>query len=392
MPAAKPGRPRPTPCCRAPRATAGCAGTSRRSRATSSGAAERALPHLAGDSMKFGVFDHVDRGQVPLAQHYENRLKLAEAYDREGFHAYHIAEHHSTPLGMASSPSVFLAAVAQRTRRLRLGTCVYTLPLIHPLRVLEEVCMLDQMSGGRLEMGVGRGSSPYELAYFGVTPEASGVLYKEGYEVLMMGLTSRTIDYEGQHYRIKDVPVELECVQKPTPPIWYGLSAPAAVPWTAENAINIVCNGPAAKIRPITDRYREVWAGTPRSGRQPLPSLGMVRHIVVGETEQAAMAAGRRGFDRWYASLQHLWRRHGNPMTQYPIPEDFQAAVAMGVVIVGTPDRVAEVLAREAETAGANYILARLAFGDLTYEESLLSAQLFAREVMPRFEREAVAA
>ena len=68
--------------------------------------------------MKFGVFDHLDRGNVPLTQHYENRLRLAEVYDREGFHAYHIAEHHSTPLGMASAPSVFLAALAQRTRRL----------------------------------------------------------------------------------------------------------------------------------------------------------------------------------------------------------------------------------------------------------------------------------
>lgn len=342
--------------------------------------------------MKFGVFDHVDRGQVPLAQHYENRLKLAEAYDREGFHAYHIAEHHSTPLGIASSPSVFLSAVAQRTRRLRLGTCVYTLPLVNPLRLLEEVCMLDQMSGGRLEMGVGRGSSPYELAYFGVTPEASSVLYKEGYEVLMQGLQSRSITFEGQHYRFKDVPVELECIQKPTPPVWYGLSAPAAVPWVAENGINIMCNGPAANIRPVTDRYREVWAGTPKSSGKPMPLLGMVRHIVVAETRQEALAAGKRGFDRWYASLQHLWRLHGNPMKHYPIPEDFGAAVDLGVVLAGTPGQVAEGLARELEAAGANYLLARLAFGDLAYEESLRSAQLLAREVMPRFAAEAVAA
>ena len=342
--------------------------------------------------MKFGVFDHVDRGQAPLAQHYEDRLKLAECYDREGFHAYHIAEHHSTPLGIASSPSVFLSAVAQRTKRLRLGACVFTLPLINPLRLLEEVCMLDQMSGGRLEMGVGRGSSPYELAYFGVTPEQSSVLYKEGYEVLMMGLRSRTISFEGQHYRFKDVPVELECIQKPTPPIWYGLSAPAAVPWTAENAINIVCNGPGPKVRPITDRYREVWAGTPRSASQALPLLGISRHIVVAETRQEALAAGQRGFDRWYASLQHLWRAHGNPMTHYPIPEDFHAAVEMGVVQAGTPAQVAEGIAREVEVSGANYVLARLAFGDLTYEEALRSATLFAREVMPRFSAEASAA
>ena len=110
--------------------------------------------------MQFGVFDHLDLGAVPLGEHYENRLKLIEAYDRLGLRTYHLAEHHATPLGMAPSPSVFLAAVAQRTRRLRFGPLVYTLSLHHPLRVAEEICMLDQMSGGRLELGVGRGVSP----------------------------------------------------------------------------------------------------------------------------------------------------------------------------------------------------------------------------------------
>ena len=85
--------------------------------------------------MQFGVFDHLDLGAVPLGEHYENRLKLIEAYDRAGFRTYHLAEHHATPLGMAPSPSVFLAAVAQRTRRLRFGPLVYTLSLHHPLRV-----------------------------------------------------------------------------------------------------------------------------------------------------------------------------------------------------------------------------------------------------------------
>lgn len=341
--------------------------------------------------MKFGVFDHVDRGDTPLAQHYEDRLRLAESYDRAGFYCYHIAEHHSTPLGTASAPSVFLSAVAQRTKRLRMGPLVYTLPLVNPLRLLEEVCMLDQMSGGRLEMGIGRGSSPYELAYFGVSAQASGSLYKEAYEVLMQGLTSRTINFEGEHFRFKDVPVELECLQKPTPPLWYGLSNAAAVPWTAENAVNIVCNGAAANIRPITDRYRELWAAGPLQSSAPHPLMGMGRHIVVAPTRQEALTVGQRGFDRWYASLQHLWRHHGNPMKSYPIPEDFMTAVGAGIVLAGTPDEVAESLEREIDIAGVNYVLTRFAFGSLTYEESLRSLNLFVSEVMPRFSHSAAA-
>src|SRR5260221_13723809 len=108
--------------------------------------------------MEFGVFDHLDRGALPLRDYYEARLKLIEAYDRAGFYSYHVAEHHSTPLGMAPSPSVFLAAIAQRTKRLRIGTLVYALPLYHPLRMIEEICMLDHMSGGRVDIGFGRDS------------------------------------------------------------------------------------------------------------------------------------------------------------------------------------------------------------------------------------------
>ena len=91
--------------------------------------------------------------------------------------------------------------------------------------------MLDQMSGGRLELGIGRGSSPYEMGYFGVNAQNSGKLYIESYDVVMMGLTSKRINFEGEHFKFDNVPVELECVQKPHPPIWYGMSAPAAVPW-----------------------------------------------------------------------------------------------------------------------------------------------------------------
>jgi hypothetical protein len=102
---------------------------------------------MSAARIQFGVFDHLDVGAAPLGQHYENRLRLIEAYDRLGLRTYHLAEHHATPLGLAPSPSVFLAAVAQRTQRLRFGPLVYTLSLHHPLRVAEEICMLDNMSG-----------------------------------------------------------------------------------------------------------------------------------------------------------------------------------------------------------------------------------------------------
>ncbi len=124
------------------------------------------LPMAATAS--FGMFDHVDRSDEPLGALYEHRLKLVEAAEAAGFRTYHVAEHHATRLGMAPSPGIFLAAVAQRTRRIRFGPLVYLLPRYTPLRLIEEIAMLDQMSGGRFELGVGRGISPYELAYCGI--------------------------------------------------------------------------------------------------------------------------------------------------------------------------------------------------------------------------------
>ncbi len=118
----------------------------------------------------FGLFDWVDWRRVPLGQLYEERLQLLEAADAAGFTGYHLAEHHATPLGMTPSPSVFLAAAAQRTRRIRLGPLVYLLPLYAPLRLIGEICMLDHLSGGRLDLGVGRGVSPYEVGYHGLDP------------------------------------------------------------------------------------------------------------------------------------------------------------------------------------------------------------------------------
>jgi alkanesulfonate monooxygenase SsuD/methylene tetrahydromethanopterin reductase-like flavin-dependent oxidoreductase (luciferase family) len=171
--------------------------------------------------VSFGVFDWIDRGTQPLSQLYEYRLLLLAAADEAGFFCYHLAEHHATPLGMAPSPALFLTAATQRTRRIRLGQLAYLLPLYDPLRLIEEVAMLDQLSGGRLELGVGRGVSPYELRNFGVEPENSRAMFDEALTVLLTGLTQPRLNFAGVHYQYRDVPMELHPVLQPYPP--YGI-------------------------------------------------------------------------------------------------------------------------------------------------------------------------
>jgi alkanesulfonate monooxygenase SsuD/methylene tetrahydromethanopterin reductase-like flavin-dependent oxidoreductase (luciferase family) len=334
-------------------------------------------------ALTFGVFDHMDQGASVLTDQYEARLALVEAYDRGGFHAYHLAEHHATPLGMAPSPSVFLAAVAQRSSRLRFGALVNTLTLHHPLRLAEEICMLDQMSGGRLELGIGKGISPHELAYYGVAPEQAQAIYLEASVILLKALRGGTLTHRGEHFRFEDVPLVMEPVQKPHPPLWCGTSSVEGTRWMAENRVNIVTNLPAARARAITDRYREEWA---KLGCKPddIPRMGVARHVVIAETEARAMKAGREGFQRWFASFMLLWRKHGVQPPNVALPEDFADFVRAGFAFVGTPDAVRERIEQQVDASGINYLLCRFAFGDLPYETSRHSVEMFVSEVMPK--------
>jgi alkanesulfonate monooxygenase SsuD/methylene tetrahydromethanopterin reductase-like flavin-dependent oxidoreductase (luciferase family) len=150
--------------------------------------------------------------------------------EQAGFQAYHLAEHHSTPLGMASSPSVFLAAAIQRTHRIRLGPLVYVLPLYHPLRLYEEICMLDHLSGGRLTVGVGRGGALIEHQRFGIDPAVAPAMYQEAFAVLMRAFESDVLNFEGRFFNYKDYVIQVKPVQQPHPPICTAHLMPMRLP------------------------------------------------------------------------------------------------------------------------------------------------------------------
>lgn len=332
--------------------------------------------------MKFGVFDHMDRAGADLGRQFEDRLKLIELYERHGFHAYHLAEHHATPLGMAPSPSVFLAAVAQRTQKLRFGPLVYTLNLYHPLRLIDEICMLDQMSGGRLELGVGRGISPYEVGYYGVDPATGPERFAETLDVVLKGLTEKRLKHAGKYFTFDDVPMEMQPVQRPHPPLWYGANSLESADRLAKQACNTVVGMKAEAVGQFAARYRAAWAAL---GRAPaaMPLIGLSRHIVVDDTDREAQSAAKRAFALWYDALIHLWRAHGVGLPRQMIPADFEPALDGGYIVAGSASTVRERLKRDNAVAGINYCLCRMAFGDLSFEESSRSVDLFAREVMP---------
>jgi alkanesulfonate monooxygenase SsuD/methylene tetrahydromethanopterin reductase-like flavin-dependent oxidoreductase (luciferase family) len=340
--------------------------------------------------MEVSIFDHLDRntatGGGSLTDYYETRLSMIERYEAAGFRAYHQAEHHATPLGMSPSPSVFLSAVVQRTKRLRFGPLVYCVPFYHPVRLMEEICMLDQMSGGRLELGVGPGISPIEASYYGLDTSEMQGRYREAFALIMKGLSGDVEDgrlnFEGEHFQVKDMPLEMSPLQSPHPPLWCGTANPESAVWAAENNVNLITNVDAAMTRAVTDRYREVWDGLGHS-KASLPFIGMTRHIVVADTDEAAMESAERAFQRWRSSFLKLWLDHGRDPINVNMSDNFTQHMERGMGYAGTPERVRDLLLADAEACGSNYLLARFVFGDLSETVAARSVDLFAEHVLP---------
>jgi len=334
--------------------------------------------------VRFGIFDHVDDAGLPLQQLYEQRLQIAEAYDQAGFHAYHLAEHHVTPLGAASSPSLLLAAMAYRTKRLRFGPMVYLLPFYHPLRLIEEVCMLDQMSGGRFQIGIGRGVSRFETAAYGLDFEQTGAMYHECFQILLKGLTSDELTFKGRFHSFDRQPMILRPLQKPHPPLWYGITMPQNADWPAANDVNVIALGLRDTASAAIAGYEDA---RQRHGR-PLDGTlyGVSRHVVVADTDEAALRIARAAYPVWRQSFRWLFNRHGaEPRVIGIYPETFDELVAMKNGIAGSPETVRRYIAEELQATGGNYFVPQMAFGTMPLADVLRSIDLFAKEVMPAF-------
>ena len=198
--------------------------------------------------MKIGLFDHVEHGARPLATLFDERLAFARAADEAGIYCLHVAEHHATPLNMVPVPGVYLGAVARATKRMRLGPLVYLLPLYSPLRLIEEICILDHLSHGRMEVGVGRGVSPYELKYHKIEHEDSRDIFIDAFNCISAGLTTDTLDYSGKHYRYEKVPIALRPLQQPHPAFWYGSSNTTGATWAGEHGMSQTVGTAAVQV------------------------------------------------------------------------------------------------------------------------------------------------
>jgi alkanesulfonate monooxygenase SsuD/methylene tetrahydromethanopterin reductase-like flavin-dependent oxidoreductase (luciferase family) len=346
--------------------------------------------------LQFGLFDHIDlAGDRPLAQQYDERLQLIAAADAAGYYAYHLAEHHATPLNTSPVPGVFLGAAARLTKQIRLGPMVYLLPLYSPLRLIEEIAILDHLSHGRMEIGVGRGVSPYELNFHNVDAEKSREIFIDAYDCVIEGLTHDRLTYHGPYYNYDDVPMILRPLQQPHPAMWYGSSNVVGSTWAGERGLHFASNGPTERAKGNIDAYlaalekRGTGVAIPHAEFPGGAAIGISRHIVVADTDADARRIAKPAHDHIHANQTFLRREAVrrakiNGSADYGAPPsagDFEAALAEGSTIAGSPETVRAEIERQIERLGINYLICYFMFGTMTLKDALRSLELFTTEI-----------
>ena len=171
-------------------------------------------------------------------------------------------------------------------------------------------------------------------------------VYAEAVELVMQGLTHKVLNFKGKRFSFQDVPMEIEPLQKPHPPIWYGVHMPDSAERAARRNLNVVSLDPPKETRLSIDRYRSIWPQV-HGHAVPFPKLGLGRFIVVAPTDAEAMALARRAYLLWHASFTHLFRRHERAQS-HPRPATFDLVVERGQGVAGSPATVAKVPVRTA--------------------------------------------
>ncbi len=337
--------------------------------------------------MKFGVFDYIEKGDEPIHRTYNKRMDLLRALEAASFYGYHLSEHHATPLSTTPSPSIFLAAAARETKKIRLGTLLTLLPLYHPMRLLEELCMLDHLSDGRLDVGVGKGISPFEFDAYSDDIANAAEAFEHSFNILHQGFTRDRVDYVSPRYTFKDVPIIIPPLQRPHPPFWYGLRGGYGPEFAARHGMNGVTLGPDDRVEQIIADFRAKWelhAGQRAAFGSPVksPFIGIMRSMFIADTDAEADRIARVAHEKWFENLAWLWKVR-DAMPPISIAPNFEQAKASGTLVVGSPATVKRLFKAQAMRFGHNYLVLLLAFGSLTHQEQMRSLELFRTEVMP---------
>jgi probable F420-dependent oxidoreductase len=282
-----------------------------------------------------------------------------------------LGEHHNSIL-LYPAPLVGLAAIAARTRRVRLGTGVLLLPLYHPLAVAEEAAMVDVISRGRLILGVGAGYAPEEFAAFGVSTKERGSRLDEAVPLIHRLWTEDAVSHEGRHYRIGSATLRPRPVQRPRPPIWFAGWVEAALR-RAGRLGDAWLGGPSAKLNELAGCvriYRQAGGG----------EVALMRYVFVAESLERARAVAGAAFIR---SFEETYFRWPHPVVKRPDGELTIAGLSDDRIILGDPASCVRQIERFRAELGLTHLICRMSVAGIPADASRASTELFTREVIP---------
>ena len=342
---------------------------------------------------KFGIFDHIeDIPGTPTPQLLKDRLDLIKMADEAGFAGFHLAEHHGTDLCMAPNQEVFVAAASQITSQIRLGPMVKLLPLHHPVRIIEDLCIVDNLTNGRLDFGVGRGVAPIEHYWFGSDWPESTDRFEDILGIIAHALQTGEISSENsKYYDFRTMPMAIMPVQDPVP-FWY----PGSPVMAGRHGMNLMWPGPIDQKS--YDLYVETWhahkGDTARmDGPNSEPRVGCTMLIAIAPTEAEALDIATRGMNglvrrttgvhRWDAEVlgEEAADAALNPLRR--ILSHIDGAIRAGA---GTPDQIAERFAAILEPGLTDYIVLQTPTGDMTLDEAKRTMELFCADVKPQLD------
>lgn len=302
--------------------------------------------------MKFGVlqfFSWPDR-RVSLPTVYERVLQRVEIMDRNPYDAIWITEHHFNDYSVCPSIPVMGAYIAARTKRLHIATGVTLAAFYHPLRLAEEVALLDILSGGRVYWGAGRGFDPKEFRTFGVTPDESYPRFRESVDIVMNAWRTQRVSYQGKYFSFENVELLPKPLQQPHPPMWVAAHSPEAIEWAAEQGYSIML-GPHASASDVgeqmaTYRRRLTEQGQTTEGRV----IPTVRLIAIADTDSEAAEVAREG-------SKFMLRTYINPTGERGDSAVMLQRYVDSMVIHGTAERVVDKITRLREEINLDYII-----------------------------------
>lgn len=337
------------------------------------------------------------------AQVFDESLDEITLAERLGFHGVWLVEHHFTrEYSHSSSPELFLAAASQRTKALRLGHAVAVLPYHHPLHVAERAAVLDLLSGGRLELGIGRGFSPSEYEIFGVQMRDSRDYVQESLSILRQA-PDGPFSHQGRLFKFQDVDVLPKPLQRPHPPLWTAAVSPDTFTWAAREGIGALAGPfkPWSLIKQDLSAYRRAWRQQHGTGTLT-PGYNSRFALTIGvlclEDGEEARRLGAQAFTWYYRRLLEQTRpvlqamqqtyeyyrglRHLHWLLQHTI--SLTLLEKTGMVVLGNPEACAKRFAAF-ERAGVDHLICAIGAGALPTSIVRRCLRVMSEHLLPQF-------